>query len=295
MNSLQLVTKIRSKAEDLNVQLASLLSPAHSFTTLDKDLLRKQCQDLYELVLKLKTDQEIEKEKEREVVPVVNFVKEEPVAETPKAPVHIEHEVEVKEEIIQASNFQEVIQWADQMQESLDELVSKVELTDEDLRPEPLTEEKIITETHTETKTIVEIPGFGEINIGKATENKRIQYTVMPDPLPLNETFREKPLTYNERIAQTQVTVTAPIVEKTLEAPIDNIKSAINLNKKIAFVNELFKENVVEYAKAIDRLNNATDSNDAFRIHNELKHQYQWDNTNELVQELERLIRRRFS
>jgi hypothetical protein len=104
-----------------------------------------------------------------------------------------------------------------------------------------------------------------------------------------------KPLSYNEKIAQTNPPVSIPLAEKTIEAPIDNIKSAINLNKKIAFVNELFKENVVEYAKAIERLNQATDRNDAFRIHNELKHLHNWDNNNELVMDLERLIKRRFA
>jgi hypothetical protein len=139
-----------------------------------------------------------------------------------------------------------------------------------------------------------------EININKAIENKRIQYTVMPTieepkPVPLNETFEGKELSYNDKIAQVQQPNIIPLAEKTIEAPIDSIKSAINLNKKIAFVNILFNENVVEYAKAIERLNQAHDRNDAFRIHNELKHQHNWENSNELVQDLERLIKRRFA
>ncbi|MDZ4669174.1 MAG: hypothetical protein SGJ00_15005, partial [bacterium] len=139
-----------------------------------------------------------------------------------------------------------------------------------------------------------------EININKATENKRIQYTVMPpieEPktVPLNATFEGKELSYNDKIAQVNPPIAIPLAEKTIEAPIDSIKSAINLNKKIAFVNILFHENVVEYAKAIERLNQALDRNDAFRIHNELKHQHNWENSNELVQDLERLIKRRFA
>jgi len=113
--------------------------------------------------------------------------------------------------------------------------------------------------------------------------------------VPLNATFKEKELTYNEKIAQVNPPVIIPMAENTIEAPIDSIKSAINLNKKISFVNELFKENVVEYAKAIDRMNNATDKNDAYRIYNELKHHYNWDNNHELVHDLERLIKRRFA
>jgi hypothetical protein len=207
-----------------------------------------------------------------------------------------------EEPLVQANNFKEVLTYADQSMESLNDLVSKVELSDE--VPEPIEEEKIeiIPEKIEQTFSHIghEIHPAIDINIGKATENKRIQYTVMPDleehkPIPLNATFSQKEPSYNDKIAQIHPPVAIPLAEKTIEAPIDSIKSAINLNKKIAFVNELFKENVVEYAKAIDRLNNATDLNDAFRIQNELKHQYQWDNNHELVLDLERLIKRRFA
>ena len=84
------------------------------------------------------------------------------------------------------------------------------------------------------------------------------------------------------------------ISDKPVEPKIDNLKTAISLNKKIAFVNELFKENVVDYAKNIDRINNASDINEAMGYFAELKTQYNWQATNELVVELEKLIQRRF-
>ena len=136
-----------------------------------------------------------------------------------------------------------------------------------------------------------------EINIEKAVENKRILKTVMPEiseklVTPLNEIYKEREATYNDKNSKE---ILNPIVEKTLEAPIDNIKGAITLNKKIAFVNELFNKNVFEYAKSIDRLNQALDLNDALRILSELKHQNAWANNNELVIELERIVKRRFA
>jgi hypothetical protein len=219
--------------------------------------------------------------------------------------------------LVQTNNFQEVLNWADSKEESLDQISQKVDFIEPkieekiepkieakleakieqkiDLKPEPKLEPSILSEPITH-----EVNPISEANLHKAIENKRIQYTVMPSieepkAVPLHETFTSKPLSYNEKIAQTNPPVSIPLAEKTIEAPIDNIKSAINLNKKIAFVNELFKENVVEYAKAIERLNQATDRNDAFRIHNELKHLHNWDNNNELVMDLERLIKRRFA
>lgn len=299
MNSLQLVSKIRSKTEDLSRNIQELVVANQDFTGIDKELLKKQCIDLYELLLKLKTEAELPEERTYSKPSVIPLPKVEippmPVPETiltsAPEPV-IEPEVLAPPMVAEEVNFQEVINWAEKHEETLDTLVQKVETTK---APEP------VIETVAEEKILVETPLPNlEINIGKATENKRIQYTVMPDipepkANPLQEALKDKEPTYNEKLAMNNPQVTIPLVEKTIEAPIDNIKSAINLNKKIAFVNELFKENVVEYAKAIDRLNNASDLNDAFRIHNELKHQYHWENTNELVQDLERLIKRRFA
>ena len=102
----------------------------------------------------------------------------------------------------------------------------------------------------------------------------------------------EEELSFNERIAKNIERY--QISDKPIEPKIDNLKTAISLNKKIAFVNELFKENVVDYAKNIDRINNASDINEAMGYFAELKAQYNWQSTNELVIELEKLIQRRF-
>ena len=186
--------------------------------------------------------------------------------------------------LVQTDNFQEVINWSDKQEESIDSIAEKVAIIEPIKQIEPSLDEKAFV-----------IP---EVNISKATENKRIQYTVMPEapkPNPLNTNFTEKAPSYNDKMSINNPANLVPMADKTIEAPIDNIKGAINLNKKIAFVKMLFNENVVEYAKAIERLNNATDRIDALRIHNELKDLHAWENQHELVQELEQLIKRRFA
>lgn len=304
MNSLQLVNKIKSKSEDFSENIHGLLHANQGLNRIQKDLLTKQCLDLYELLLKLKTEERSIEER-IVVAPIKEDIpsRPEPKPETIQLPEPDPEPVfqeivpetiqttEPKEEIqepkteplVQAENFQEVINWADEHEESLDAIVEKVAFKEEeDEKPKPVIPDSTLP----------------EININKATENKRIQYTVMPDilkPEPFNSTFKDKAPTYNEKMGISNPPNLVPLADKTIEAPIDNIKGAINLNKKIAFVKMLFNENVVEYAKAIDRLNNAIDYTDAMRIHNELKHQQQWDNKNELVQDLERLIKRRFS
>jgi hypothetical protein len=289
MNSLQLVNKIKSKSDDFSRNINDLLHANQTLNRIQKDLLSKQCLDVYELLLKLKTEEE--KGEEKLIAP---FIKEEPIlkqeiietieAKIPKIEAEVLAQPEIvattNEPLVQAENFQEVITWADQQNESLDAIAEKVNIQEPQKLPEPKLE--IISP---------------EININKATENKRIQYTVMPEipkPNPLHTQFTEKAPSFNDKMSQTNPPILVPLADKTIEAPIDNIKGAINLNKKIAFVKLLFNENVVEYAKAIERLNSATDRIDAMRIHNELKHQHQWDNQNELVQELEQLVKRRF-
>ena len=85
------------------------------------------------------------------------------------------------------------------------------------------------------------------------------------------------------------------VYEKIAREQQQSLKQAINLNKKIAFVNNLFNENTVEYAKAIEKLNASTTVHEALRYFNELKHQYSWSNENILVKELESLIEKRFT
>ncbi len=286
MNSLQLVSKLKVKSEDLNSNIKQILLNGTSFTLLEKELLKKQCTDLFELILKLRTEEQEN----------LNFIagqvpkNEEPIAEVPVVEEPISHI---------AQDFKTILKETS-LDITLDEIVTKIE--EEPIPsiveiPSRILEsaQAIVPIEYPSTTTKHEQPI--EVNIEKAVENKRIQKTVLPEILekpivPLNESFKEREATYNDKNSKESHN---PIVEKTLEAPIDNIKNAINLNKKIAFVNELFNKNVFEYAKSIDRLNQAIDLNDALRIFSDLKHQNGWTNQNELVIDLERIIKRRYA
>ncbi|MDP1727177.1 MAG: hypothetical protein Q8M15_10375 [Bacteroidota bacterium] len=299
MNSLQLVSKIKSKADDINQNIRQILDPGLSLTSIEKELLKKQCLDLYELLMKLKSESDELEEKLAAKLPLAEIQKplEKPLSDLPKniESIRVENTV-ITEKPLQVDSFKEVMSWAEHHEETLDSIEQKVELNIE-------AHIEIENETISDTKIQNTEPSI-DINFEKALENKRIQYTVMPDsdnnrneeakPAILNAVLIEKEISYNERIAQKIQANPVPLADKTIEAPIDNLKTAINLNKKIAFVNELFKENVVEYAKAIDKMNNAEDRTYALQIFNELKQFYQWQHSNELVQELEKMVKRRY-
>jgi hypothetical protein len=271
---------------------------------LEKELLKKQCTDLFELILKLKTE-----EQENNHSSATSLAKpEEPVEVIAEKPTPIET-IPPAPSIKEIHDFQDILK-SSPPDLSLDEALTKIAEIEPVITTPVIEEIKIQEPAKEELFTAIEpipvpppvhpkIEPSNELNINieKAVENKRIQKTVMPEfpekqAIPLNETFKEREATFNDKNLKESL---GPIAEKSLELPIDNIKNAINLNKKIAFVNELFNKNVFEYAKSIDRLNQATDFNEALRIFTELKHQYAWSNQNELVLDLERIIKRRFN
>ncbi len=289
MNSLQLITKIKSRMLEFSQLGEEMLNQNNNLLRIEKEVLKKSCTELYELLLKLKTDEDKE---------IEQFVQQETYKQkTQNAPVNISNEI--KNEAHVTENEPQFLhdKLATQNQEiTLNEIATISEIQ-ENISVETKNEPLVILNT-IEPKTDLNKPNDWkpELKIGR---------TVMPD-IPKNEpkteedktdnfVYKNTPkeeLSFNERIAQNKNNYAAP--DKVIEPKIDNLKMAISLNKKIAFVNDLFTENVVDYAKSIDRINNASDLNEAMRFFSELKHQYNWQNNNELVSDLEKLIQRRF-
>ena len=374
MNSIQLISKINARIEDLAMLSQEVLQPNNELSNIEKEVLKRTCSDLFELVLKLKTSndlsdehialkenisQEIRKEELnfKEIIAnkiiseevTINtlaetkLVEEEPIAE-PVAPVfnqpivpevkvepHVqEAEVEPIVEVPQMPLFTfshepeeikaEPVVIAEPIIEKPVEVVApvveapKVEVVKEEpivvveKQPEPIVIEpkqlEIIVEKEVEApkviitppappvqevKPVVEAPkpielkAIVEENTNKPNPFFSIGKTVMPSSEP----------SLNERIAQKMDGF--QFTEKIVEPKIDSLKTAISLNKKIAFVNELFKENVVEYAKSIDKINGANNLSEAMLFWSEMKITHNWNNEHPLVKDLEKLIQRRFS
>ncbi len=296
MNSLQLITKIKTKAAELQAAIDEIFSKGNELSELDKDLLKAQTTAFYDLVLKLQcsSNDTLTEETKSHIATVV--VEPTVFAQTQPDEIILTNELPVTSELPQA--FNQVVSMANEDEVSLNQIE---ELVFEQPKPEPVFEEtpSLFNQTNVlpevdEMPELVEEkqPAKGADNnifekyIEKATENKRIQYTVLPPVETLKED-ENAPASINERLAKLNQS-------QSLDPKIDNLKTAITLNKKIAFVNDLFKENVVEYAKAIDKLNNAASLEDALLYLSEYKRAYNWEGTNQLVSDLEGLIKRRF-
>ncbi len=329
MNSIQLISTIKGKSEDLQLAIQQLNGELNA---IEKELIKKNCIELFELILKLKTSEtsiEVIKMESPEAVPVSVTPIEAILEETPEPPIEIpepevhkatiepviaiqtsielpEPEIEIGPET-QAENspiqqsFNEFIKQINIEKATLNELEKTAEIAIETpVIVAPVTiepEVKIQATAPIQTnQTIITPPEF---NIDKAVENKRIQKTVMPDPDPVkkisfNESIAPADPSFNDRLAESVTLQNNPIVEKSIDAPIENMKTEIGLNKKIAFVNQLFGENVVEYAKAIDKLNQAVNLEAGMKLFNELAIQFNWNSqSNPLVSELKQLLQRR--
>jgi hypothetical protein len=329
MNSIQLINTIKGKSEDLQLAIQQLNGELNA---IDKELIKKNCIELFELVLKLKTSEAAIEDIKGEsaeatpmsATPVEAILEEMPVpsVKMPETEIHkaiiepmiaIQTSIELPEPEIEIvpenpadispiqQSFNEFIKQINIEKATLNELEKTTEFTLET----PVVEAQIPIETEIKIQAIPpaqtshSIITPPEFNIDKAVENKRIQKTVMPDPDPVkkvsfNESIAPADPSFNDRLAEKVTLHNNPIIEKSIDAPIENMKTEIGLNKKIAFVNQLFGENVVEYAKAIDKLNQAVNLEEGMKRFQELGIQFNWDSqTNPLVSELKQLLQRR--
>ena len=76
--------------------------------------------------------------------------------------------------------------------------------------------------------------------------------------------------------------------------PIDNLKTAIGINDKFLFVNELFNGSMEKYNKSVTALNEFKTLLGAKTYMSELQIELQWNSDSEAYVKLEDLVERRF-
>lgn len=81
------------------------------------------------------------------------------------------------------------------------------------------------------------------------------------------------------------------VATKLQGKPLKDIHQGIGLNDKFQLISELFKGDKSLYDKTIDRLNHASNFNDAFSF---IQDNFTWDMDSPLVQQLLELTRRKF-
>lgn len=84
------------------------------------------------------------------------------------------------------------------------------------------------------------------------------------------------------------------IAARMSKAKISDLRSAIGINDKFLFINDLFKGNMQQYNKILDELNAFKSLNGANTYLIELKVEHQWDVDSAAFQKLKGFIERRF-
>lgn len=83
--------------------------------------------------------------------------------------------------------------------------------------------------------------------------------------------------------------------DRLKKKPVSDIKTAIGINEKFLFINELFKGNMHDYNNAIKQLNRASGMEEAAQLFDQLKEQYGWDPDGEVTLQLLDFVERKYS
>ena len=119
------------------------------------------------------------------------------------------------------------------------------------------------------------------------------------EPLPFVNDFEkddseyelDTPETLVEHLQHDDNTLAAKLQQK----PINELRTAIGINDKFLFVNELFGGSMEKYNRSIENLDDMKTLNGTLIYLNELKVELQWNSSNEAYQKLLNLIHRKFN
>ncbi|HOY30483.1 MAG TPA: hypothetical protein PKW80_01265 [Bacteroidales bacterium] len=100
--------------------------------------------------------------------------------------------------------------------------------------------------------------------------------------------YKETPKSVHEKISAEKNDKT--VAQKIGKTSVPNLKSAIGINDKFLFINQLFKGDLQEYNKTIDRLNACTNIDLATNALEDLRAAHNWDNGDEAYQKLQDLV-----
>ena len=101
----------------------------------------------------------------------------------------------------------------------------------------------------------------------------------------------ETPETLGERLQQQQ---DPTLADKLQHSALNSLQSAIGINDKFLFVNELFNGSMEKYNRSIANLDDLKTLNGALIYLNELRIELQWNSSNEAYKKLLELVHRKF-
>jgi hypothetical protein len=297
---------VRRIQEDINhllikleEQYSRILTYKEQIPTVEVDLVLKDVRDLYEVFLDLRTAAELQRRK-----PLAAQVEEKPLVavETP-----VELKIEPVAELAKVEEVKTEPATIPVLEATVaDEPIAEIKVEEPVEKIEPV--EAIIAEIEEKQKPeelLVALPSEKPPVIAPKVDllqerQKDFVPTVRkiefkPEPAPVidgkKESLFEKAASLYDKIAKpTEKTV----VGQATRQPVSNIKAAIGINDKFAYLKELFKNNVNDYNEALEKLNNFESYAEAEDFFQELKAKYEWDPESKSFQGLADLLNRRY-
>lgn len=145
-----------------------------------------------------------------------------------------------------------------------------------------------------ELKSSVEQKEINEENVESSKKSKLKKSTI--DLFSAHPTvadkFKDEKKSLNEKLSGSNTDKS--IAAKLLNNPIKDLKSAIGINEKFKFINELFEGNLQKYNDGITKLNAFKNFGEAYKYLLSLKSEFTWNESNEAFQELSDLVNRRY-
>lgn len=254
MNNQNLINNIENLLIDISSNL-ELIKTEKDKSNILIDLTLNKTQNLYDLLLKIKTDLSVvNKEQYSEII--VNEVKE----------------ITKDEDIVNEEKFEEVISTLDeeiiQIEEIIEPKLKKEEILVEDKaeKPEMLKEETVEVVKNTSTK----------VNKVETSVEKEIIADRFKNKVSINET-----ISVNKK----------DLASKLTDNPITNIKNAINISDRFIFIKELFNNDSDKYNSAIDKLNSFENLDNAMEY---INNEFNWEPSNQSFKKLLDIVFRRY-
>ncbi len=204
---------------------------------------------------------------------------------------------------------------------SLSDAQVKIESVPDDVSPKEVAPKEIVVEAPQAPKAdaapivapapkIVEIPvSVPEESQPKATEipnKKRQEKKPKRKPVEVSgNLFTDQPLTIGDKLKASEkpslhekIDVSAKnssLISRLQSKSIKDLKSAIGLNDKFLFINQLFHGSLGDYTDAIEKFNKAENPESALEMLETLRNDRDWDETTEAYQKLLGFLEKRFS
>jgi hypothetical protein len=310
------ITHLLYKVEE---QYSRIIQYKESIPLMEVDLALKDVRDLYESLLDLRTLSEHQRrtsapvvetrvsvpEKEEVPVPVEVPVPEPVTVETPEPVMVVETPQEVVEADVVPLEEAKAPEPVAEVPGPVVKAPEKKVVSEKTPEPSPIAWQKTFDASQVKEEAlkpiVVEAPAAvtpPKVDLLQERQKdfvptvRKIEFK--PEPVTADskkESIFEKAASLYDKIAKP---AEKTVANQATRQPISNIKSAIGINEKFAYLKDLFKNNVNEYNDALDKLNNFESYGEAEDYFQELKSKYSWDPESKSFQGLADLLNRRY-